>query len=161
MKKITCLTWAALLVLCSCSMDDEDRCPEGFYYHSKTRTCLEDTGESKDNKSASDGEYDSSIDGNRVDQDATAEDTRPSGLGKSCTTMEDCTPYEEDYCSYNDMAGAGYCTIANCSFGECPAGYQCCDCSNATISLGGEIDIMCINDEQASLAESVASCTCE
>jgi len=79
MKKTTYLTWASLLVLCSCSWSDEDRCPEGFHYHSKTRSCLENTSESKDNESTSEDEYDSSIDGNSVYQDVTVEDTRPSG----------------------------------------------------------------------------------
>lgn len=155
MKLHGLVVWASLILVYGC-LDDEDRCADGLIYDSETRVCLKFTDTDTDTGM-------DELDASTEDQDGgpsdDTEDSRPSGLGESCTVTGDCLKYKEDYCFYSENSGSGYCTVQNCSFGACPAGYMCCDCSTSSLF---PIDILvCLNEEQGSLASSVAGCTCE
>ena len=54
----------------------------------------------------------------------------PAGMGDACEEDADCT-LEATYCAFNPMAGAGYCTLSDCTVdpNDCPAPYKCKDMS--------------------------------
>ncbi len=104
--------------------------------------------------SSADGDSDSDS-----DADADAGDAGDTGIGTECSSDEDCADLEADLCAQDpsDPDAAGYCTIENCSPGECPASYQCCDCQGVA-----EIDsVFCATSEDAEMLESYTGCSCE
>ncbi len=157
-------------VLAACTMADDDRCPPGTVYISEGKYCIdEDTGSDGDadadaDADAGDADADADADAGDADADADADagddggdDGIPSGLGEICTTDDDCESYESDYCAIDPTTGSGICTTLDCAPGECPEGYQCCDCTESSLLPP---KVVCIPDDQAALAGSVANCTC-
>ncbi len=141
---------AALL---GCTMADEDRCPPGTEYVTSGKYCRDiDTGGDGDTDTDSDADADA---GDAADGSAT--DGPPSGMGETCMVDDDCEGYEADYCGIDPLSGSGICTVLDCNPGECPDGYQCCDCTQSTLVPQ---EVACIPDDLAGLAATAANCTC-
>ncbi len=118
---VTCIVLVA-----SCSIDDENRCLDGFVYAKMSKTCIpEDTG-------SADTETGSGADAGGDEDSGAAGDGGSTGLGEYCETQEECAPYEADYCAVNPLTGEGSCTYQDCDATSCPAGYTCCDCTAIT-----------------------------
>lgn len=158
MKAITIPLVLALslgaLAMVGCTIDDEDRCPEGFQFEKITLSCHpipqesegdssggEDTGKDKDTNDAGDG---------------------PSGLGEPCAGDPGACAaagYEADYCVVNPLEqDKAYCSSRDCTADSCEKGYRCCDCTNSMVlpKLSA-----CLKDADADLAGSAAGgCQC-
>lgn len=149
---------SATLFLAACTMADGDRCPAGMHYDPDARVCeLCDTDQVWDdvNYLCADvgGDADSDADG---DGGADGGDGPPTGLGEPCDSDEDCEGYEAALCAINPLTDEGqYCTLENCTPADCPAGWECCDCTDVA-ALG---TIACAADADVSALE-FGGCTC-
>jgi len=64
--------------------------------------------------------------------------------GEACSSSDNRCGLEASYCLADPATGNGYCTKTNCGQqSQCPAGYQCCDCSAITYP------VLCARDEEA------------
>jgi hypothetical protein len=147
---ITAIPLFAVFVA-ACEMSDDDRCPGGMNYDPVNTVCKRCLADEVWDEATYDcvpaGDTDSATDGGT-----------PVGMGESCDTDGDCDDYEADFCSVNPHSGVGYCTVRPCESGGCPTGYQCCDCTESTQPDSG---VLCLNNDEAPLAESMGGCTCE
>lgn len=157
---ITCAL--ALLMVSSCTMDDEDRCSSGYEYNSEYKYCfIPDTGSAPDTESASDSDtepLDAGLaDGGGGESTDTGGDTGSAvvetGIGTHCESDEECAGLVANYCV---TSGGGYCSIKGCVGGDCPDGYTCCDCAG----VGSYTSSACLNPESATLG-SQYGCRCE
>ena len=123
------------------------RCPDGETYGPDGLTCIEKTPVDSDGTGDTD---DTDVDGGGEE--------KPSGLGNECTSHAQCAEFKEDYCAQNPLKPVGYCTDKDCdSTDDCGEGYTCCDCLSSTIV---DQAVACLADADATLASSVAGCTC-
>ncbi len=170
------LVWLAILVVTGCTIDDEDRCPEGYFYIPEITSCCldgkvyvpsnpllcvdpdfgggEDTGENdtEDGGTGDGGTGDGGIGG-----DENAQTVSTDGLGTPCSDDTNCEGLDADYCAINPLEGAGYCSVNGCTPEICPGGYKCCDCREQVLLPQVAV---CLTDSDAVLADSV-QCTCE
>ncbi len=111
------LPMIVVLVLCwsSCSLDDDDRCGEGFIWENNTCYPVQE----QDTTPVPDGGTDTDTD-------------LPSGMGKVCTEAGgECANEEADYCVLQPGNLEGYCSLQDCIAdpNNCPGTYICCDFS--------------------------------
>lgn len=135
----------AALAFSGCSVADEDRCVDGYYWAEEYLSCLPDPEGDTDTETGTD------------DPDAGPDDGGTElGLGEECSGDPDCASFEADYCITNPMApdDPGYCTIESCVAADCPDGWQCCDCTGL-----GWVQA-CMDDANATTAAAYG-CTCE
>jgi hypothetical protein len=130
-----------------CSIDDGDRCPDGYFYVPEILACcvegevyVADAGICREPPEPPDTETD--------EDDGGADGGDPSGLWEPCNAQEECEGFDADYCAINPLTDEGYCTI-ECEVGDCPDGSQCCDCTNE------DYPIACILDEDVPMIEMV------
>ena len=131
----------AILFIVGCDIPASERCGEGdkFEWNPESRKC-----KLRDTDTSDGGTGDSGTDGDL-----------PSGLGEPCTKQEECEGFEANHCNARDVRPNGYCSIKDCQPGECPAEYQCCDC---TVPGFG---ISCVSEIDVSAAENIMSCVCD
>ena len=107
------------ICLFGCTIDDEDRCPDGLEWNSSVQACqdpvvLPDAG-------ADGGFPDAGADG---------------GFLAPCGGHPDCASYEADYCLYDPTGDdPGICLVQDCTAGSCPQDSLCCDCSALAMPL--------------------------
>jgi hypothetical protein len=98
------------------------------------------------------------VDGGRYEPPEDTDTGDPdSGLGVSCESDEDCAEFAAESCTVNDYTTEFYCTFLDCTAEQCEGDYECCDCTGVT----GFDAILCLSAEDASMASSMAGCTCE
>ena len=96
------LLWClAVICFCGCSMDDDDRCVDGYDYDPETKSCLLE-----------------------VDVSCLWEQCAVGGTDCDGCEADFCVNNP-----LGDTDAPGFCTIENCEPKGCPRGYQCCDCS--------------------------------
>jgi hypothetical protein len=128
---------AIFMFLLSCTIADEDRCESGYTWDSKVKSCRKNPDTDVETDSATNTDLDS---GAATDDGGpgTDQDTGPAGLGEVCTKDgNECAGYDiANYCAYDptNPTASGICTIQNCSPGDCPAQYQCCNCMDIVIT---------------------------
>ena len=130
-----------------CSIDDDDRCADGFVWDDEFRVCLEDAG-----GTGGSGGSDPGGGGSTGDPE----------LGSSCVSDDDCDGAEDDatYCLLDprNPSDPGVCTIPDCTADACGDDYSCCDC--------GSVDLvdwpapLCLLSDRSSQLEGIG-CTCE
>ena len=133
------ISFLLLFLICGCNISDSERCGDSdkFYYNKDSKKCL--LNETTD-------------DGGTPD---SGDDDLPTGMGEPCKEDSECEAFEANGCAVNDLRpDDGYCTIKNCTPGECPHTYQCCDCSIANMGVA------CSRDADAELAQQYLGCTC-
>lgn len=140
----SCLFAFVIMMAAGCGLPDEDRCPGGYTYNPDKLAC--EKNETGDSQAGSDNASDTAT-------DSIGDDT-PTGIGQECADNDDCADFEADVCAVNPMTKVGYCTIVDCSPGECPSGYQCCTCAGEDKTRD-----ICLTDTQAGLATQVGTCS--
>jgi hypothetical protein len=139
-------------------MSDSDRCPDGYQYISTIKACcLEFDADS--NPVEWDGKRCEAVLPEDTNVDTSTSEP-PEGLGDPCTEDgNECEGKEANFCVVNPLApDKAYCTTIDCSPGGCQAGYQCCDCSAATLIPKEQA---CLNDADAATTVEYKQCTCE
>ncbi len=152
MDSIRLFCIAALLVVCGCTLDAEDRCLSGYTWDPSVDGCrMNDTGEDSDTGTDSDTAQPADAGDDASGQDEPAQDG-PSGYGDPCTNGGgECAGLDADYCLADDTQGM--CTVQNCTPGGCPSGATCCDCG----TIGKPV--ICIYDDVvADIIGKVCSC---
>lgn len=155
-----------LMLFFGCSIADEDRCGDGLWWDESVQACRpvdtdtsagSDTGTANDggpgDSDGGDGGADSAFGGDTATPAAT--ETGPT-FGDECTTDADCTGAKvASFCQLNPLTPGepGFCTLRDCVPGDCPDGYQCCDCSHLNNVIS------CVPDEGAAQAEAY-TCVC-
>ena len=138
---------AATVLPIACSIEDEDRCADGYSWDEEFRICKEDsalppaTGGSKNEGGAGGA--------------GSAE------LGTACESEEDCAASEDaTFCLKSPLAPSdpGICTIPDCTADACDGDYLCCDCSTVTqLAWPGPL---CVLNDRLDQLEG-AGCSCE
>lgn len=108
MPKYLTLTILAVALLFGCTIDDEDRCPSGYYWDGKIMACRV------------------------VEEDAGAVDAGDDGYLAQCRSQEECDVFESDlYCLYDPTKDEpGICVVQGCeTAATCPDDTLCCDCT--------------------------------
>ncbi|MDJ0761621.1 MAG: hypothetical protein QNJ97_01425 [Myxococcota bacterium] len=84
----------------------------------------------------------------------------PAGIGEPCLSDRDCPCYGANFCLkyFLDPEQEGICTIKDCTFGNCPVGFVCCDCSNSQQLLPQFRVIACVLEQGAEELMSICSC---
>ena len=157
--------------IAGCTIDDEDRCPEGMRWTAEYASCECPVGDGYYLETDPDDladvtclpcvaestspECDTDTDTGDTETD-TPDGGDGTGLGTPCADDGDCAEFEADLCALNplDPEAPGYCTFEDCTPGGCPEGYQCCDLSG----LG--LTIACLTDADAVQAEGFGA-TCD
>jgi hypothetical protein len=141
MKYYAWFLGACFLVSFACTVDDDDRCPSGYYWVDDLKVCLE-----RDEVSDAGGE--------ECPSDAGV------GLGAECMDNESCACFVADFCQKNPLnppEDPGACTISDCVPADCVSDYLCCDCTGTAVPFAAPI---CVNE--AIIDQLVgAGCTCE
>jgi hypothetical protein len=181
MKPLSSFVLIAGVCATACTIDDADRCVEGYVWNEQFMGCecdvdggyyleADENGvytceECVDSDTHTDcphsGDADTDTDAD-TDADAGGDsgtDTETdvgSGLGTVCGSSTDCAAFEANFCAISPLAPSdpGYCTFENCSAGECPTPYLCCDLSG----LG--YGIACLNEEDTATATGFGA-TCD
>jgi hypothetical protein len=128
MKK-TCLSYIiSVFLLFGCTIDDDDRCPDGYEYLPDQSICYEQ------------------VDGG---DDLPPTDSGPDNFGDPCETDSDCSGGTAEYCLVSGGVGGGregICSYLDCDSDgpECPAEYTCADCSQS--GLPGFEVVVCMPD---------------
>ncbi len=144
----------AIVASTSCTIDDEDRCPSGFFYVPEIESCcLEGHVYDPTNPLLCASPPPDA----GVDSDSASDSDGIDGLGTECTDDSACAGLEASFCAVNPTTGSGYCTLLDCAAPDCPTGYQCCDC---TASQAVAQEIACLTDDDATLVGGFG-CTCE
>ncbi len=146
--KLAIVILVSLLVF---SCKDKGGCPPNFIYVPSYQLCL-----NLPSVDAQDGGF---VDDAGLD---TPEGDPESGLGMSCRTDANCEDYEADFCITDPMnpKAPGYCTYIHCSPGECPSGWQCCDCTKSGLVPDDFRIAACFDQNKAQLAVTLAGCGC-
>lgn len=127
-RHIVALFFVTLVVpFVSCTMTDEDRCPKNFKYDPDVSACrlLEDL---EDTDVDTDQDTDEDTDDGGIGDAST--DDEVTGMGEECfKNGHECDSYDANHCLYDirEPGKPGFCTIKNCTQGDCPDGYQCCN----------------------------------
>ena len=137
MKYFAWFLGACFLVMSACVIDDEDRCPSGFYWDNDLKSCLQEEEEEDA--------------GGCVIEEG-------NGLGEECMEDADCADYVADFCQTNPLTpdAPGFCTVTNCSPADCACEYSCCDCTGVDVV---PFDANCIGEAGVGQLESLG-CTC-
>ncbi len=137
----------------SCTVDDEDRCLNGYDWDPEVLTCRKIEKDTDTSTAATDVAQDAGEDsGTTGDSDGNL----PSGYLEPCEKQGDCAAYEADYCLINPLEPEqSACVTQNCTPGSCPAGSICCDCTTVTYP------IMCLPDEATAESLLTTMCDCE
>jgi len=161
----------------ACTIDDADRCVEGYVWNERFMGCECDVdggyyleadendvyscNECADSDTHADcpqgGDADTDTDTDTdADADAGPDGGGGSGLGTVCSSSDDCAELEAGFCALSPLAPEepGYCTFENCNAGECPSPYLCCDLSG----LG--YGIACLDEEDTATATGFGA-TCD
>ena len=137
-----------------CSIDDGDRCPDGYHYDPEGLACLvcaeDETWDPVNYACVGTSDSDSDV-------DAGDDGGPPTGLGEPCDSDEDCAEYEASMCAINPLTEEGvYCTLEDCTPADCPEGWQCCDC----LDVDPLNSLACATDEDAVPLVNLAGCDC-
>lgn len=153
--------------LLGCSMDDGDRCTNGFVYDPNLKAC----GASDAALAQSDAPEPSRglpSDAAIAPEDAIAV-TEAGGAGSeaaavvpespvatatfgtACAAAAECTAPTASYCFKMPGSTAGYCSRLNCAT-DCPTDYKCCNCPAFSV-------VACMKSSDALKAAAVG-CTC-
>ncbi|MCP4601770.1 MAG: hypothetical protein GY847_14845 [Proteobacteria bacterium] len=150
----------AVLTAISCSIDDSDRCPSGYTWAEDYLSCIEVPTDTEDTAGL-DTESETSTDLDAGPFDGGIDTDEPDiGYGTECFDDSHCASFTADFCNTSPIApnDPGYCTTRDCSPGDCPDGYQCCDCRDTIFQAKKTV---CLNDEQAAqVSVAPANCTC-
>jgi hypothetical protein len=143
---IIMILYCWILICTACAMDDSDRCSGDLLWNRETLTCVaapEDAGTDSDH---SNDPTDAGL--------SDGSTTGTEGLNEPCHGNQDCASFDEDYCVINPLQPdqEGYCTITDCTKGNCPDGYQCCDCTNQA-----GYPIACFKDADAALISAICN----
>jgi hypothetical protein len=171
--------FVASLLVCvplsiSCSISDEDRCPDEWFYVPELKVCCPDTHEyDKEKKGCVEIKTE---DTNKDDKDAglmgtsdTSTSTEasevPEALGKACTNEGgECDGTGAPFCAFHPIRQEGQCTIAGCKTpSDCAGDFSvCCDCENAAIPELAEVGSACLTQQFADELTSYGlGCTCQ
>jgi hypothetical protein len=142
-----------LVCVFGCELSESDRCKGGLVWDEAVKLCRVQVVDSGDEP----GTGDTSVPDAGPDAgEDTGEDTSDDAatFGTPCTGNEECLG-EINFCLTNPLAPGdpGICTIENCTAGDCPEAYRCCDCS-----IWGAA-VACMPEENASTA-AASGCTC-
>jgi hypothetical protein len=151
----------AVFLATACTMSEDERCPKGYQYISEIKVCcLEE--DDKGNEIIWDGKKCAPVVPEDTNPPETDSAELPEGLGVSCTQSGDspeCQGKEADFCALNPLSPAdAYCTTVDCTPGNCPSGYQCCNCDQATLIPK---EHACLKDADAATTVEYKQCTCE
>ena len=138
------ILWA--LSSAACTMDDADRCPDGYFYMEDLYACCnsETHMPSEDGQSCIPIPVDSG-----VTDSGAADGGGLSGFEEPCTTHADCADFDATYCLMGEI-----CTIESCDTVGCPTDYTCCGpCPTS------ENKQVCVPDDSVGLAETFG-CPC-
>jgi hypothetical protein len=125
MKKTCLLHIISVFLLFSCTIDDDDRCPDGYEYLPDQSICYE-----------------------QVDGSTDLEEN----FGDVCDSDEDCADGTADYCLIQFGEDEGICTYTGCESDDpaCPDTYFCANCTQSGIP-GFEV-VVCLPDDMADSA---------
>lgn len=134
-----------------CTIDNEHRCPKGQFYVPEIKSCCLDgqVYDPNEPKLCIPIPEDAGTD--------TDGDGGVNGIGTECTDDSGCEGLDAEYCAINPGTGTGYCSVLDCTTDICPTGYQCCDCTGA--SMVPQV-VVCLTDADSSMVGQVG-CTCE
>ncbi len=150
-------TAAVLAAHTGCSIDEKDRCPDGFFYVPEIQVCCLDGYVYEQGNPMLCIPEDTDTDTNESSDTSTETDGNLDGLGTPCSDDSGCAGLGADYCAVNPTSGTGYCTVLDCTSDICPDSYLCCDC---TASTSVPQVVACLTDSDAILVGQVG-CTCE
>ncbi len=160
-SRIALSLFGSAALVAGCTMSSGDRCPSGYHWDPDNTVCKkcdeDEVWDTEGYECLPDSDTGTGT-GGGTDTDTESDSGGVSGMGESCSSDDDCSDYDADYCAINPMTQEGYCTIDDCAPGGCPAGYQCCDCSEST--LLPQISA-CISEDEVDLVEGMGGCTCE
>lgn len=144
------LPWALLLAT-ACGIDESERCPEGYVWHSQYQGCLgpEPAGGAAGIAGAA--------------GDAAGAEANPGELGASCREDGDCATGPATTCLLDPTAPSdpGMCTIADCTAEDCGGtDYQCCDCTTSVALRGTWLLPVCAPSSRTRTLSGVG-CSCE
>ncbi len=159
------LLWVSALY--GCTVADEDRCPQGYFYVEEAYACCKEESHMPspdgtkcipipdDTDSASDTstgtaepEGDGGADGGG-DTDSVGPDW-PTGLGEECSSHADCEGFDATFCLLSQV-----CTVEGCDVLDCPTDLTCCGPCAAS-----DNKMVCVPNDYVSLASSMG-CSCE
>ncbi len=131
-------------------LGSDEICPDGYEYNRHLGVCVgvatDDGGSSNPAGDAGSGGFDGG---------------GPNGMGEPCVDDSDCETYEADTCALNPMIpGEGYCTVVDCTPGQCAPGFQCCDCTGSDMVPAETVVKLCLKDAEAEMS-SFVGCGCE
>jgi hypothetical protein len=149
------------LLLVSCTVPENQRCPDGYEYRDDWKVCIRIPEEaSTGGVAGAAGAGGSAANGaSSAGAAGTAEGTPDEvALGDACFDQGDCGG-SVDYCLLNPLTpdDPGICTIADCSAPACGGDYVCCDCDS--VALVGWPAPLCIPNQQESQLTGLG-CTC-
>ena len=133
--------WALLYV--ACTMDDADRCPDGYFFMEDLWACCNSETHMPNE------ENDRCIPDS--DDSGAGDGGDSSGIGEPCTSDADCSDYEANFC----LVAVAVCTFEGCDSTGCPDGYTCC--GPCDVSAG---KTACVEDALVSTAVELG-CPCE
>jgi len=141
---------AITCALAACTVDDKDRCLDGYEWSPWQYSCVKsvDTGTDSVDTDTDTGE---------------AMDTETNGVGVACDGDTDCAMYQADVCLKNPQTpdASGMCSIYGCTAADCGASYDCCDCTDVNTTLIETSQPFCVPTDQAPLLEGSFGCICE
>ncbi|MCU0662382.1 MAG: hypothetical protein MUC50_08675 [Myxococcota bacterium] len=164
-SETTLVAFALLgLVVSACTLSDDERCPSGYAFDTETKTCKsKDCGEGFvfNEQTLLCEEIDTGP-GTDSGNDTDGEPLCGQGheLGDECDSDGDCTPC---VCFKNPLhlSDPGYCTQQDCAPGNCPGGYNCCDCTKSELAQQMGLDrVACVTESDATVAAG-AGCECD
>ena len=157
------------LFLCSCELDNDERCKDGQVFDSlsgvcRTKSALTDTGSNTDTTLPDTDTNTQQLDSNATDTTDTATLSGSPQEDLPCWSDADCTGNAPlDYCLANgmDTSQPGLCVQDNCSPGDCISTQQCCDCS--AVPIFGWPSPLCWPNEYVTGDYGVETygCTCQ
>jgi hypothetical protein len=129
-----------LLPTSACSISDDDRCPPGYRYVSRSCSPIPDASipdASIPDASISDRgldagrQGDATSDSNTIDGSST-KDGSNSGLGDPCSKPQECAGKQANFCAAGSAMPTGFCTYKDCTVtpDSCPSSWSCCDRSD-------------------------------
>ncbi len=153
LKKALFIALGAVTCWASCTIDDGDRCLDGYEYDTKVRACTKIETDTDSDTGPADVPQDAGGDSG-ANGDSAGD--LPSGYLEFCEKQEDCAAYEADYCLLNPQdAAQSACVTQNCIPGSCPLKSICCDCSMVTLPT------MCLPEEATQDELLATMCDCE
>ena len=118
-----------LFTIAGCELSDGDRCKGELVWDKRVKLCHFPDSTNEEN--------DTALQQGSGTTDAAIDSSTGSTFGSMCATNADCNG-DVDYCLIDPLNpnDPGVCTLENCVPDDCPADYQCCDCSalGATIA---------------------------